>query len=220
MRPKLAIAAWLIVTFLTDVSAQPASTIGLTSEELFGSMVRRFKWRTLEIPVCWENPNSRDIKERQTVRSAIEENWQRYSALTFPGWGKCSDHFTKGIRIRISDERPRTIKLGRLVSGRRNGMILNFNFQRWGRDCSQHQEFCLRALAVHEFGHALGFTHEQNRSDAPDECRGEATGAVGDYNVTRYDPSSVMNYCRSIWNGNGNLSALDIQAVQTVYGRQ
>ena len=27
-----------------------------------------------------------------------------------------------------------------------------------------------------------------------------------------------MNYCNPIWNGDGKLSALDIEAVQTFYG--
>jgi len=43
-------------------------------------------------------------------------------------------------------------------------------------------------------------------------------GPTGDYNVTKYDPDSIMNYCNPHWNGDGKLSTLDIEAVQKFYG--
>ena len=33
------------------------------------------------------------------------------------------------------------------------------------------------------------------------------------------DPASIMNYCNATWLGNGRLSALDVEAVQDIYGR-
>jgi hypothetical protein len=52
----------------------------------------------------------------------------------------------------------------------------------------------------------------------PEECQAERQGTDGDWFITEYDPTSVMNYCNPDWNGNGELSALDIAAIRALYG--
>lgn len=68
-----------------------------------------------------------------------------------------------------------------------------------------------------EFGHALGFAHEQNRGDTPSTCD-QAQGSDGDRTVGAWDVSSVMNYCNPKWNNDGNLSAVDLIGVRQFYG--
>lgn len=176
------------------------------------------------IPVCWE-PNSSAGKERDWVRSAVIDSWQANSAgrLRFIGFGQCVAA-SKGIRIAVQDNGsnngPHTVGLGKQLDGVKNGMILNFTFQTWSPACASsaaERELCIRSIAVHEFGHALGFAHEQNRPDTPGECTQKPQGANGDVLLTPWDSHSVMNYCNPVYNNDGKLSSYDIEGLHKAY---
>ena len=98
--------------------------------------------------------------------------------------------------------------------------VLNHEFNNWSRSCKNMIESCVRSIAVHEFGHALGFAHEQNRPDTPGECsREHGQGQKNEIMLTPYDAKSVMNYCNEDYNNNGELSPLDTSSAQKLYGR-
>jgi hypothetical protein len=214
---------------VTAVAFVIAGTVALHAElvppeaksldQLYGTMLHKAKWDRTAIEVCWENPEAASKAEFMTLtKQAVAETWEANSPVRFKGWAKCVDKKDPGLHIRISDDQPHTVAVGNKLDQRPDGMFLNFTFLHWRQRCQKDLDFCIKAVAVHEFGHALGFTHEQKKENVPAECSSEPNDIVGDYLVTKYDLSSIMSLCNEKWNGSGKLSNLDIGALQKIYG--
>jgi hypothetical protein len=181
------------------------------------------RWPSLDISVCWENLDETDPDDRELVRRAIDESWGAAVPFNFHGWSQCLTNST-GIRILNVDRRAQSY-VGTHIDGRPNGMWLNFFYERWNTVCNnslQLRQACIRSTAIHEFGHALGLRHEQERPDTPDalegyNCVSEVVPETdsGYMMLGGWDLHSIMNYCRPSYFA--PLSIGDIKTIQTIY---
>jgi hypothetical protein len=230
---KLGLAAMCSIAALSAVATGCAQTVSSqeaeaksTNSDLY--VLDTSIWANASIPVCWETTGN--DTEKGWVRNTIETTWEQETAINFSGWGTCNAGTNSGIRIQTADVWPATSKLGNGLNNLANGMQLNFwfNFTQTtngvttqpfaGCIAAASREQCIRAIAAHEFGHAMGFSHEQNRGDTPSTCTKPAQGGNGNVTYGSWDLSSIMNYCNPQWNNNGLLSATDIAGASKYYG--
>lgn len=178
---KTILSLLLALGFLPILGQEPEKDKYVTQQQQLNAAESKI-WVTRKVPVCWENASSSNATERRWVRDAVNGSWEEESRVRFTGWGDC-DSGSKGIRILIEDNKdqgPHTKGLGTNLNGKKNGMGLNFTFNNWGKSYKTDRQYWIEAIAIHEFGHALSFAHEQNRDDTPDECTDAPQGTEGD----------------------------------------
>ena len=183
-------------------------------------------WRTDNIHVCWEKESTGSEEDKELIRQAVVTDYaltetEGFGGIHFVGWSTCAREDREGIRILLGDQAAQVRALGALMAGLRNGMLLfdRMHASSCGVVGQERIVACLKSTAIHEFGHALGLRHEQERlagSHCPDENE-ELKEKIDEWGIAigPYDRESIMNYCNTEWT---HLSEGDIDALRRLYG--
>jgi hypothetical protein len=206
-----------------DQRGADETVLSTEEDELF--VAREKIWKDLAIPVCFEKAVMDTVppERRQWVRDAVTGSLQQKSRLKFSGWGQCVTG-AAGIHVgkTLKPTDASSSLVGRSISKVTDGLRLNFEDGRCKlpNGTTFPLEACVKFDAVHEFGHALGFDHEQDRPDGQvlgvPLCPFLTPGNEADTMVGTYDILSIMSYCKPT--ADPFLSDLDLIGLHFFYG--
>lgn len=200
------------------VGPEPASA-EVTREEQPLYIEESDIWDQREISVCWKNFDSKHPEVHAWVREAAERSWSFAINVRFVGWLGCSvSHGDVEITVGDNLHPSVTNGLDEFFFGTR--MKLNFKHDAGycGGQPRETYQSCMESIGIHEFGHVLGFAHEQNRDDTPATCSSPKQGANGSETFGVWDGDSIMNYCNENSRAYPRLSGTDIAGAQRYYG--
>jgi hypothetical protein len=237
-----------LLSSVVACSAGEARELQHRTAPLYQGPTDKFFARGAHIPVCWATPGW--AAEKARVEAAIAGAWLTQANLDVVFEPTCpTQPDARRVRMAIGVHTDNSSMGGNgtayasgpdALTGPED-LAIRFWFKPDGTTARGRIDY----LAVHEFGHVLGFSHEQDQ-DAPGaiacrkgmceaektrqenagntfdmpSCMADADNNEGGSPLGAFDPDSIMNYCAPRVGTHGRLSDGDGVAVRRVYGKR
>jgi len=176
-------------------------------------------WPQRAIKTCWRpsaaesstaiSPSLQDESthpgRRAHVQSVIAAGWEWVSKAKFAWSGFCTPADEQNPYVWAISTRPGS-GLSQIGYPGSPGLASWIGIDLSARD----------GVFLHEFGHALAFDHEQDRTDTPGWCNANPDTPPGSVPIGAWDGQSIMTttYCNNV----NTLSPTDILGVRKYYG--
>jgi hypothetical protein len=205
---------------------QGGEPVATANQTLYGTSDLASHWPDGVVNVCYDPGNGDNPLLLSRAQQILIDSWGAVANISFVGWKSCPPPFPfpplfqhqSWVRVHFSSgTNGETSHIGRWDGG-----VVEVNLISDGT--SQHFQY----EVIHEFGHALGFYHEQERPDNWPNGTGDVFAAYCDsldngreaiyggvYLTACYDKQSIMNYCAG---QPTQLSGGDIDGARAAYG--
>jgi hypothetical protein len=176
-------------------------------------------WPNGVVPVCYHTTFPEQTRLAQKARRILQDSWSKAANVNFVGWDACD-------KVRAAWG-PSVVFLAFWPEDGGNtssqGPVGDYTTAYVTQNDSLGNEPWFTRVVNHEFGHVLGFGHEQERPDNfnpnPVYCPvfqpGREHPYLGVWLTPEFDRDSIMSYC----NANSHLSTGDIYGARAAYGR-